>query len=68
MYRNQSLYNPSATGRMGDFHSGLAYRIQWLGIDGAPSTLAGNFEKVSIKETQELALISFMIKLVLIKI
>lgn len=45
MYRNQSLYNPSATGRMGDFHSGLTYRIQWLGIDGAPSTLAGNFEK-----------------------
>mgnify|MGYP003377829746 CR=1 FL=1 len=45
MYRNQSLYNPSATGRMGDFHSGLAYRIQWLSIDGAPSTLAGNFEK-----------------------
>lgn len=44
MYRNQSLYNPAATGRTGDYHAGLAYRIQWLGIEGAPSTLACNFE------------------------
>jgi type IX secretion system PorP/SprF family membrane protein len=44
MYKNQSLYNPAATGRTGDYHAGLAYRLQWIGIEGAPSTMAGNFE------------------------
>lgn len=44
MYRNQSLYNPAATGRFADFQAGLVYRLQWLGVNGAPSTIAGNFE------------------------
>lgn len=44
MYRNQSLYNPAATGRFADFQAGLVYRLQWLGVSGAPSTVAGNFE------------------------
>lgn len=44
MYRNQGLYNPAAVGRTGDYHVGLAYRLQWAGVEGAPSTFAGNFE------------------------
>ncbi|MFZ1705605.1 MAG: type IX secretion system membrane protein PorP/SprF [Saprospiraceae bacterium] len=45
MFRNQSLYNPAVTGRLADYHASLVYRLQWIGIEGAPSTMAGNFEK-----------------------
>jgi len=45
LYKNNMMYNPAATGRTGKNHASLAYRKQWIGLQGAPSTFAAGFER-----------------------